>query len=82
MCAFNLPLPPLSLQPPGAKPVVKCLLEQGEELEVNENYFTVPVSLQECVVVFIRVSVLFYLYHSPVKSLHTLYCCSICTILL
>ena len=46
MCAFNLSLPPLSLQPPGAKPVVKCLLEQGEELEVNENYFTVPVSLQ------------------------------------
>ena len=41
--------PPLSLQPPGAKPVVKCLLQQEEKLEVNENHFTVPVSLQECV---------------------------------
>ena len=46
---MSIPPPSPFLQPPGAKPVVKCLLQQEEKLEVNENHFTVPVSLQECV---------------------------------
>ena len=33
------------LQAPGAKPVVKSLLEEGEELKVIENHFAIPVSL-------------------------------------
>ena len=33
-----------ALQAPGAKPVVKCLLEDKETLEFVEDHFTVPVS--------------------------------------
>ena len=33
-----------SVQAPGAKPQVKCLMEEGEKVEFIENYFTIPVS--------------------------------------
>lgn len=37
--------PPL-LQGPGSAPVVKCLLEEAEELTVMDDHFSVPVSFQ------------------------------------
>lgn len=35
----------LLIKAPGARPVVKPLLEEGEKLDFIENYFTVPVSV-------------------------------------
>lgn len=31
------------MQAPGAQPKVKCLLKEGEDLEVVEDYFSLPV---------------------------------------
>ena len=39
--------PDVAVQAPGAKPKVKCLLEEGEELMVVDDHFTIPV--RECV---------------------------------
>ena len=33
------------LQAPDARPVMKALLEEGEELKIIENHFAIPVSL-------------------------------------
>ena len=33
------------MQAPGARPQVKCLLEEGETIEFIENHFSIPVSL-------------------------------------
>jgi len=35
------------LQSPGSKPVVKCLLEDEEHIEVVQNHFSIPVSIRQ-----------------------------------
>ena len=34
----------VSVQAPGAQPKVKCLLKEGEELELVEDHFSLPVN--------------------------------------
>lgn len=65
-CVYNSLI--LIMQAPGSKPIVKCLLEEGEAVEVVDDHFSIPVC-----------SALHHVQVAPTASCMYCYVCSIPT---
>ena len=48
------------VQGPSAEPVVTCLLEEGESLELIDNYYTIPVSDVILIIIHYTLYIMYY----------------------